>query len=209
MRYIYKTVSLADFLAQNKDAKIGLLSFSGYASTASMAVERLINHFAKDGWEYVKSEEFYSSFFKSQLKNYFDNKSKQNKNPRIQMFVFRQPYSEELQVKLAEEELRQLEEARENDKESVIALDKTNPNEINFSGGLWVYRDKKFSKRSEAMEYAGAEIRSQNKASRPAVQNASCPNCEAMVNKLDEKCWRCNALFIDPSVWRPLPLEPE
>lgn len=67
MRHIYKTVSLEEYLRANKDLTIG--AFTGAISgqlalalKASKAIESLINHYAKDGWEYVRSEEFHTGF---------------------------------------------------------------------------------------------------------------------------------------------------
>jgi hypothetical protein len=94
MRYIYKTVSLEQFLKDNKDNRIGLFTAStqlGYSTQASIAIESLINLYAKDGWEYVRSEEFRADFFKSTFKSIVSDDA----NPRLQMFIFRQEDSPE------------------------------------------------------------------------------------------------------------------
>ena len=203
MKYIYKTVSLAGFLQDNKDARIGIGDW-GYqlalANKASMAVEHLLNYYAKDGWEYVRSEEFFADFFKSSVARFISDKN----NPRLQMFIFRQPYTEEMENRLAEEERRKIEETKEED--IVISLKKVNPDEITFDAGLWVYKNQKFSKRADAIEFAEAQLKSQDKVKKPDVTDARCPNCEALVNKLDKRCWKCDASFGGLSAWRPQPL---
>jgi hypothetical protein len=113
MKFIYKTVSLAQFLKDNKDARIGMANTApnqaGLANQASMAIERLINYYAQQGWEYVRSEEFYADFFKSGLKIFFDEMGKTNNNPRLQMFIFRKVYSDSSEKSKGEEGYRELE----------------------------------------------------------------------------------------------------
>ena len=92
--YIYKTVALEQFLQENKDKRIGVFSSGsqlGLAVKASKAVESLLNYFAKDGWEYVKSEEFRADFFTSSMGSLMTNT-----NPLLQMFIFRKENIEEL-----------------------------------------------------------------------------------------------------------------
>ena len=40
----------------------------------------------------------------------------------------------------------------------------------------------------------------------PEVTDARCPNCESLVNKLDDSCWKCQASFGELSAWRPQPI---
>jgi len=114
MRYIYKTVSLAEFLKNNKDARIGFVSTprsqEGWENQASMAVGRLINFYARQGWEYVRSEEFFADFFKSGTAHFFDGLYGDNKNPRLHMFIFKKECTEDEQKKFEEDENRGLEE---------------------------------------------------------------------------------------------------
>jgi hypothetical protein len=171
MKFIYKTVSLAQFLKDNKDARIGMGTRGdqvGLSNQASMAVERLLNHYAREGWEYVKSEEFYSDFFKSTALSIFEGliDSNVNNNPRLQMFIFRQPFTEEMEKRLAEEEKLALEALR-------LAQENTN-------------------------KPAPTKM--------PEITDARCPNCESLVNKLDARCWKCDASFGELSAWRPIPL---
>jgi hypothetical protein len=110
MRHIYKTVSLEEYLRANKDLTIG--AFTGAISgqlalalKASKAIESLINHYAKDGWEYVRSEEFHTGFFRSSSSQLFNAfkvgaTGKSQGNPLLQMFIFKQEYTEELQRKM-------------------------------------------------------------------------------------------------------------
>lgn len=89
--YIYKTVALEQFLEENKDSRIGFASSNSHlalAVQASKAVENLINHFAKEGWEYVRSEEFRTGFFRTGLSSFMDGST----NPLLQMFIFRKEY---------------------------------------------------------------------------------------------------------------------
>jgi hypothetical protein len=124
MRYIYKTVSLEEYLRANKDLTIGALSGAltgqiALALQASKAIESLINHYAKDGWEYLRSEEFHTDFFRSgsaRIFNAFTSglTKKSAANPLLQMFVFRQEYSEEVLRSFEEESRKELEEAVQN-----------------------------------------------------------------------------------------------
>jgi len=166
MKYLYKTVSLEGFLQDNKDARIGFFTPTnqlGQANKASVAVEHLLNHYAKDGWEYVRSEEFNADFFRSTAASIFSDK---NNNPRLQMFIFRQPFTEELEKKYLQQENARLESER------------------------------------LAYEQSGAS----KGRMPPEVADARCPNCEALVNKMDKKCWKCNASFGELSAWRPQPI---
>ena len=133
----------------------------GLAKQASTAVENLLNHFAKDGWEYVRSEEFFADFFKSGAASFFGDKN----NPRLQMFIFRQQYTEEMEKRMADEEQERIEAERAAHKQTGKIMGEM-----------------------------------------PEVTDARCPNCDSLVNKLDQRCWKCDASFSELSAWRPQPL---
>lgn len=106
MKYIYKTVSLEDFLSSHDAARIGVMDWQtqkGMAKKASKAIESLINYYAEDGWEYVRSEEFRADFFKSGMASFFNDKN----NPLLQMFIFRQERTDELIEKLKHKTINQ------------------------------------------------------------------------------------------------------
>lgn len=92
MKYIYKTVSLSQFLDENKNSKIGMMTWgtqTGFESQASKAIENLMNYYAADGWEYVRSEKVFAEFFKSTARGLFESRKN---NPPLQMFIFRKVY---------------------------------------------------------------------------------------------------------------------
>jgi len=122
MRYIYKTVSLAEFLKNNKDAKIGVVgtprSQAGFENQASMAVGRLINYYARQGWEYVRSENFFLEHFKSSTFHFFDGLSGNNETARLHMFIFKKECTEDEQKKFEEDENGGLEEIAKGEDDS-------------------------------------------------------------------------------------------
>lgn len=165
MRYLYKTVSLAGFLSQQKNVRIGAAAGDvEMAKTAASAIEMLINTYAKDGWEYVRSEEFRADYFKSGAALFFDGMFKiMSANPFLQVFVFRQEYTQELEERL------------------------------NLSVG------------EDNVERLGGNI--SQRATQPTDVNASCPNCESLINDASESCWKCKAIFDFSSTWKPIRLK--
>ena len=145
MRYIYKTVMLNEFahsVAGKKYLARGL-SFDLNQKAGKM-VEALLNHYAKDGWEYWRNETFAPLFFQS-LSSALFNISVDT--PHIPVFIFRKEYTEELQKELEEDEKRAIEES------------KSDELKISFEGGVWVYKNQRFSKRSDAVSFAEEQIK--------------------------------------------------
>ena len=114
MKYIYKTVSLAQFLDINPSSGINWVANAGYlghANKAAEATELLLNKMAEDGWEFVKLEEIEAEYFKKDDGSFLESLAgKAGKyNPSIVLFIFKQEFTQELQLEL-DKEKRALEE---------------------------------------------------------------------------------------------------
>lgn len=166
MRYIYKTVMLNQF-AHSEAGKKYLargLSLDINEKIGEM-IQALLNHYAKDGWEYWRNDTFAPMFFQSVSSMLF-NMMPDTATPPIPVFIFRKEFTEEVQKQFEEEHKRELEEAMQR-----VAHNAKKP-----------------------------------LGKKPEVTDAHCPNCESLVNKLDDRCWKCDASFGELSAWRPQPI---
>ena len=166
MKYIYKTVMLHQFNHSEAGKKYLARGLSlDINEKIGEMVQALLNHYAKDGWEYWRNETFAAGFFQS-VSSMFFNMMPDSANTQIPVFIFRKEFTEEVQKQFEEEQRREIEEAMER-----MAHNAKKP-----LGKM------------------------------PEVTNARCPNCESLVNKLDDSCWKCDAAFDEHSAWRPQPI---
>lgn len=110
MRYIYKTVMLNQF-AHSEAGKKYLakgLSLDINEKIGEM-IQALLNHYAKDGWEYWRNDTFAPMFFQS-ISSMLFNIVPDSAAPPIPVFIFRKEFTEEIQRQLEEEQKRELEE---------------------------------------------------------------------------------------------------
>ena len=103
MQYIYKSVSLENFIDQHEELKIegdwllGSGNFIEHSITVNKAIEALINHYAADGWEFQRVEEFDPLRFMDTAA-LFSNNSKL----LITSVIFRKVMTQELAEKIAQ-----------------------------------------------------------------------------------------------------------
>ena len=163
MKYIYKTVVLHQFTHSETGKKYlaGGVSLDLNDKIGEM-IQALLNHYAKDGWEYWRNDTFDPIFFLTTFGVLLSG----SVNKPVPVFIFRKEFTEELQNQFEEEEKRELEKAMQR-----VALNAKKP-----------------------------------LGKKPEVTDARCPNCESMVNKLDDRCWKCDASFGEHSAWRPQPI---
>jgi len=101
MKYIYKTVMLNEFAHSDEGKKYLAKGLSiDVHQKAGKMIEALLNHYAKDGWEYWRSETFGALFFQSISSMMFNIAPDA---PPIPVFIFRREFTEELRKQIEEE----------------------------------------------------------------------------------------------------------
>lgn len=115
MKYIYKTVMVSEF-AHSEEGKKYLargLSIDIHHKAGKM-IEALLNHYAKDGWEYWRSETVEAMFLQSISSMMFNIAPDA---PPIPIFIFRREFTEELRKQIEEQKNESLKDYSEQFKE--------------------------------------------------------------------------------------------
>jgi hypothetical protein len=183
------------------------------ATLAAIAVENLINNYASEGWEYVRSEEFRADFFKSRWASLLDDS-----NPLLQMFIFRR--EADLRTSATEEDASMEEtvvKSIDNDSYQVYLIKKYDI-EMNDVLNKLICVNKSFQNLESALLYAheieSASDERKRKAEEEkieAVKNgvaekAECPSCGGVITTKTEACNHCNAWLGSGSALKPIPI---
>jgi hypothetical protein len=183
------------------------------ATMAAIAVENLINYYAREGWEYVRSEEFRADFFKSRWASFFDDS-----NPLLQMFIFRRDAG--IRANVTEEDASiELTFSKYLDNDAYqIYLVKKYSIEMNNVLNKFICVNKSFQNIESALSYAH-EIESANdiqiskfqEEQIEAIKNdvgkkAECPSCGGLITTKTEACNHCNAWLGTGSNMKPIPV---